>query len=54
MDCVGQEFNSDIHEALSMIEVDDESKKGKVSIVLEKGYLLNETVIRCAKVVVGN
>ena len=47
-----QEFNTDYHEALTIIEVDD-SQKGKVVEEVEKGYLLNGHVIRFSKVVVG-
>ncbi len=47
-----QDFNTDFHEALTTIDV-DESKKGKVIDEIEKGYLLNGHLIRFAKVVVG-
>lgn len=49
----GSEFNPDLHEAITQIPA-DESLKGKVVDVVEKGYLLNEKVIRFAKVVVGS
>lgn len=48
------EFNPDIHEAITQIPVNDEKMKGKVVDVVEKGYLLNDKVIRFAKVIVGN
>ena len=51
IDC---EFNTDEHEALTMVPAPDESKKGKVIDVIQKGYKLNGTVIRFARVVVGN
>lgn len=51
LDC---DFNTDEHEALTMIPAPDESKKGKVIDVIQKGYKLNGTVIRFARVVVGN
>ena len=51
LDC---EFNTDEHEALTMIPAPDESKKGKVIDVIQKGYKLNGTVIRFARVVVGS
>jgi len=54
MECIGQEFNSDFHEAISMMPVEDESMKGKIINVLEKGYSINDTVIRNPKVVVGS
>lgn len=52
MDAKG-EFNPDLHEAITQIP-GDESKKGKIVDVVEKGYLLNDKVIRFAKVVVGS
>lgn len=51
IDC---DFNTDEHEALTMIPAPDESKKGKVLDVIQKGYKLNGTVIRFARVVVGS
>ena len=51
IDC---DFNTDEHEALTMIPAPDESKKGKVIDVIQKGYKLNGTVIRFARVVVGS
>lgn len=54
MDCMKQEFNSDFHEAITMIPVEDEVMKGKIVDVLEKGYSINDNVIRNPKVVVGN
>ncbi|MGE0770951.1 MAG: nucleotide exchange factor GrpE [Cyclobacteriaceae bacterium] len=50
---VGSDFNPDLHEAITQIKAEDKNK-GKVVDVIEKGYLLNEKVIRYAKVVVGN
>ena len=49
----GQIFDADIHEAVTNIPAPDESLKGKIVDVLEEGYLLNDKVIRFAKVVVG-
>lgn len=51
IDC---DFNTDEHEALTMVPAPDESKKGKVIDVIQKGYKLNGTVIRFARVVVGS
>jgi molecular chaperone GrpE len=48
-----KEFDIDFHEALTKIPAPDESLKGKVVDVIEKGYILNDRVIRYAKVVVG-
>jgi len=53
IDAVNQDFNVDLHEAITKIPVPDESLKGKVVDVLQKGYLLNDKVIRFAKVVIG-
>lgn len=50
----GSEFNADFHEAITQIPVSDEKLKGKVVDVVEPGYLLNDKVIRFAKVVVGS
>jgi molecular chaperone GrpE len=51
---MGAEFNTDEHEALTMIPAPEEDKKGKVLDVIQKGYKLNGKVIRFARVVVGN
>ncbi|MFZ5973570.1 MAG: nucleotide exchange factor GrpE [Bacteroidota bacterium] len=48
------DFNPDLHEAITQIPAPDEKLKGKIVDVVEKGYLLNEKVIRFAKVVVGS
>ena len=50
----GSEFDADLHEAITQIPVEDEALKGKVVDVVENGYLLNDKVIRHAKVVVGS
>lgn len=49
----GSDFNPDLHEAITQVPTDDEKLKGKIVDVVEQGYLLNEKVIRFAKVVVG-
>lgn len=48
------EFNPDLHEAITQVPVPDAAQKGKIVDVVEKGYLLNDKVIRFAKVVVGS
>jgi molecular chaperone GrpE len=53
MNSIGQEFNPDVHEAITEIPVPDENMKGKVVDEVEKGYLLNDKIIRFSKVVVG-
>ena len=54
MESMGKEFNTDWHEALTNIPAPSEDMKGKVVDVIQTGYLLNDKVIRYAKVVVGN
>ena len=49
----GSEFDSDNHEAISQVPSHDETLKGKIVDVVERGFLLNDKVIRHAKVVVG-
>jgi molecular chaperone GrpE len=50
----GSDFDADLHEAITQIPAPDEALKGKVVDVIEPGYLLNDKVIRFAKVVVGS
>jgi len=54
MNAVGNEFNSELHEAITQIPAPSEEMKGKVVDEVEKGYYLNEKVIRFAKVVIGS
>jgi len=53
---IGKEtaFDADLHEAITQMPAATEKLKGKIVDVVEKGYLLNDKVIRFAKVVVGN
>lgn len=53
IEAVNQEFNVDLHEAITKIPAPAEELKGKVVAVVEKGYVLNDKVIRFAKVVIG-
>lgn len=53
MNAQGVEFDAEIHEAVTKIPAPNEEMKGKVVDELEKGYFLNDKVIRFAKVVVG-
>lgn len=53
MQSIGTPFNPDQHEAITEIPVPDAELKGKVIDELEKGYYLNDKIIRFAKVVVG-
>jgi molecular chaperone GrpE len=47
-------FDTDMHEAITKIPAPTDDLKGKVVDQLEKGYTLNDKVIRFAKVVVGS
>ncbi|MDE6809743.1 MAG: nucleotide exchange factor GrpE [Muribaculaceae bacterium] len=47
------DFDTEYHEAIAMVPVDDPAKKGKVIDTVSKGYTLNDKVIRHAKVAVG-
>ena len=49
----GEVFDADIHEAIANIPAPKKKLKGKIVEAVEKGYYLNEKVIRYAKVVVG-
>ena len=48
-----KEFNIDLHEAITKIPVPEEDLKGKIVDVVQKGYMLNDKVLRFAKVVIG-
>lgn len=48
-----EDFNTDFHEAVAMVPVDEESMKGKVVDCVQTGYTLNNKVIRHSKVAVG-
>jgi len=53
MDSQGKDFDTDWHEAVTQVPAPSDELKGKVVDVIQKGYLLNGTIIRHAKVVVG-
>lgn len=53
MESKGTAFDADIHEAITNVPAPSEDLKGKVIDEVEKGYYLNDKVIRFAKVVVG-
>lgn len=53
MDPEDRDFDADKHEAISVVPVPDESQKGKILDTIEKGYTINDKVLRHAKVVVG-
>lgn len=53
MASTGTDFDADIYEAVTTFPAPDESMKGKVIDTVQKGYTINEKVLRHAKVVVG-
>lgn len=54
IESIGEPFNTDLHEAITNIPASSEEMRGKVAEEIEKGYMLNGTVIRFAKVAVAN
>jgi len=53
VESINKDFDTDFHEAITNIPAPTEDLKGKVIDEVEKGYTLNDNVIRFAKVVVG-
>ena len=53
IEAMGQDFDTDLHEAVAQFPVQEDAQKGKVFDVVQTGYTLNGKVIRFAKVVVG-
>ncbi|MGA1543642.1 MAG: nucleotide exchange factor GrpE [Saprospiraceae bacterium] len=53
MESTGVEFDAELHEAVTEVPAPTEDLKGKVVDTLEEGYLLNDKIIRYAKVVTG-
>jgi|DewCreStandDraft_4_1066084.scaffolds.fasta_scaffold02206_6 molecular chaperone GrpE len=53
IDALGKELDTDLHEAITKIPVQDDAQKGKIVDVIQKGYMLHEKVMRFSKVVVG-
>ncbi|MCQ2250202.1 MAG: nucleotide exchange factor GrpE [Bacteroidales bacterium] len=53
VEAMGQELNTDLHEAVTKFAAPSEELKGKIMDVIEKGYYLHDKVIRYAKVVIG-
>jgi len=53
IDALHDDFDVDLHEAITKIPAPEKKLKGKVVDVVQKGYTLNDKVIRFAKVVVG-
>lgn len=53
MESIGKAFDVDLHDAIANIPAPKENQKGIIVDEVEKGYFLNEKVIRHAKVIVG-
>lgn len=53
IECKNTDFDTDVHEAVTKIPAPSEDLKGKVVDCIQKGYKLNDKVMRFAKVVVG-
>lgn len=53
MESTGELFDPELHEAITEIPVEEEKQKGRIIDTVEKGYKLNDKIIRFAKVVVG-
>lgn len=54
IESTGKDFDTDVHEAVTMFPAPDPSMKGKVIDTAVKGYMINDKVLRYAKVVVGS
>ena len=53
MTSTGESFDPELHEAITEIPAPSDDMKGKIIDTIEKGYMLNDKIIRHAKVVVG-
>jgi molecular chaperone GrpE len=53
IDALNRDFDVDLHDAVTKVPVSDKKMKGKVVDVIQKGYMLNDKIIRFSKVVVG-
>lgn len=54
IESTGKDFDTDLHDAVTMFPASDPSMKGKVIDTTIKGYMINDKVLRHAKVVVGS
>ena len=50
---IGEDFDSEKHEAISQIPAQEEKEKGKIIDIIESGYSLGDKIIKFPKVVVG-
>ncbi|HDZ41430.1 MAG TPA: nucleotide exchange factor GrpE [Bacteroidetes bacterium] len=53
IEAMDKDFDTDLHEAVTKIPASEKKKKGKIVDVIQKGYYLNDKIIRYSKVVVG-
>lgn len=53
IEAVNKEFDTDLHEAITKIPATSKKQKGRVVDVIQKGYFLNDRVLRFSKVVIG-
>ena len=53
IDALHKDFDMDLHEAVTKIPAPSKDLKGKIVDVIEKGYMLNDKVVRYSKVVIG-
>lgn len=53
IESTGKPFDTELHEAVAMVPAEKEDKKGTVKDTVQKGYMLNDKVLRHAKVVVS-
>ncbi len=53
MSSTGESFDPELHDAITEIPAPSDDMKGKIIDTIEKGYMLNDKIIRHAKVVVG-
>lgn len=53
IEALGKELDTDFHEAVAQLPVQESDRKNKIVDVIQQGYRLNDKVIRFAKVVVG-
>ncbi|MDE6137309.1 MAG: nucleotide exchange factor GrpE [Muribaculaceae bacterium] len=53
MESTGADFDADMHEAIATVPAPSDEQKGKVIDTVQKGYMINDKVLRHAKVAVG-
>ena len=53
IDALHKDFDPELHDALAKVPVEDPNLKGKIVDIVEKGYYLNDKILRHSKVVIG-